>query len=143
MREVNNQFHIGVAGRARFGDILHYADVPAIHDADFETDFDVRGWLVTKAVPAWIAALKESEEEHLDKEDWADGVALVVIKNRIFAIGPDFSVLECQEFGGIGSGAYYARGAMAAGANVEKALTIAAELDPFTGGQLNVKKGVK
>lgn len=141
---VNGQFYIGVAGRARYGDILEYAEVPHIHKSDLgSADFDAKGWLVTQAVPAWISALKSAESTHLDKEDWPDGAALVVLSGRIFEVFPDFTVDEVLEYGGIGSGSYYAVGAMAAGKSVEKALEIAAELDPYTGGELFVRKGLK
>lgn len=142
---VNGQFRIGVAGHARYGDILQYAGgVPHIHDSDLEDEsFDARGWLITQAVPAWIRALKEAEKEHLEREDWANGVALIILAGRIFELGRDFSVTEDLEYGGIGSGSSYAIGAMAAGKSVEAAIKIAAEHDPGTGGRLQVERGIK
>lgn len=143
LREINGQFHIAVAGYARYSDILQYADVPEIHKADFESDdYDVRGWLITRAVPAWIEALKESEKEHLEKEDWSNGVALIIVRGKIYSLGPDFSITQYPEFGGIGSGSDYAKGALAAGATIKQALKVAADLDPYTGGELRILKGV-
>lgn len=144
MTHVNGQFYVGVAGRSRYGDILRYADVPHIHKSDLTSpDFDASGWLTTQVVPAWIAAVKNAESVHLDKEDWPEGTALVVLAGRIFEVFHDFTVDEVLQFGGIGSGSYYAVGAMAAGKSVEKALEIAANLDPYTGGELFVWKGLK
>lgn len=141
---VNGQFHIGVAGRARYGDILEYAEVPHLHPSDLESSaFDAKGWLVTQAVPAWIAAVKNAESVHLEKEDWPNGGALVVLAGRIFEVFSDFTVDEILDFGGIGSGSDYAVGALAAGKPVDKALQIAADLDPYTGGELKVWKGLK
>lgn len=135
--------YVGVAGRARYGDILAYTEVPKIHPADLKSeDFDARGWLITEAVPAWIHGVKSAESTHLDKEDWPDGGALVVLAGKIFEVYSDFTVNEVLEFGGVGSGSDYAVGALAAGKSVRKALEIAADLDPYTGGDLIAYKGV-
>ena len=140
---LNDQVHIGLAGRARFGDILQYASLDSAHPAEFTDDtFDPREYLVNCAVPTWIKALREAEHIHKDKEDWADGAALIVMKGRIFELSHDFCITEFLTHGGIGSGSDYARGALAHGASVLEALEIAAELDPFTGGVLNEMKGV-
>ena len=139
----NNQLHVGVGGWARFGDIVHFSDLDAAHPAEFEADdFDPQEYLVRHAVPTWIKALREAEHIHKDKEDWADGSALIVMKGRIFNMDSSFSINEVLEYGGIGSGSGYATGALAHGASVLEALEIAAELDPFTGGVLNEMKGV-
>lgn len=141
---VNKQFYVGIAGYARYGDIIQYADVERIHPAELAAEtFDARGWLITNAIPDWVAALKNAEHIHKDKDDWANGSILVILAGRIFEIGHDFSVTEHLEYGGIGSGSNYAIGAMAAGKTAEKALEIASVLDPYTGGQLNVLKGVQ
>lgn len=141
---INGQFYVGGGGRARFCDIIEYADVPHIHESDLESEkFDAKGWLVTQAVPSWINSLKNAEQEHLDKEDWPNGVLLVVLAGRIFQVFGDFTVDEILDYGGIGSGSDYAVGALAAGKSIEKALEIAADHDPYTGGELHVLKGLK
>lgn len=141
--DVNGQFFIGVGGRARYGDILQYAKVPEYDRRDVESgDFDAKEYLVMEAVPAWIHAVKKASEVHEEREDWPGGAILAVIEGRIFQISHDFSVDEFLDYGGIGSGSDYARGAMAAGATAEEALKIAAELDPYTGGQLQITKGL-
>lgn len=144
--EVNKQFHIGVAGRTRYGNLLKYIDVPNLHPAEYKTsDYDPFEYLITNVVPAWTSGLDKQFGKIPDqKEDWPWGVALVVIQGRIFHIDHDFAVYEAaRDWDGIGSGAHYAIGALAAGKSVEKALEIAAEHDLYTGGELHVLKGLK
>lgn len=142
----NDQIYVGVAGRTRYGNILRYTDVPSLHPADYATEgFDFAGYLITQVVPAWAENLEKQFKRIPDqKEDWPWGVALVVVGGRIFTVDHDFTVSEEDKgFDGIGSGSGFAMGAMAAGKSVEKALEIAAELDVYTGGKLNVLKGLK
>lgn len=144
--DVNGQMYVGIAGRTRYSNVLRYADVPKLHDADIETgNYDAAGYLITRVVPAWIDELKEQFGRVPDqKEEWPDGVALVVLQGRIFEISHDFTVTEAAiDFHGIGSGSDYAMGALAAGKSVEKAIEIAADLDLYTGGELHVLKGVQ
>lgn len=143
---VNDQFHIGVAGRTRYGNLLKYIDVPPLHEAEHETgNYDAFGYLITRVVPSWVEGLESQFGRIPDqKEDWPDGVALVILQGRIFEIGYDFTVEESdRDFAGIGSGSRYALGAMAVGKSVKKAIEVAAELDLYTGGELKVMKGLK
>lgn len=141
---INGQFHVGGGGRARYCDIIEFSDTPHIHESDLASPkFNPKKWLVTVALPAWIDALRQAEHAHRDKEDYPRGVLLVVLAGRIFEVGSDFSVVEHLEFGGIGSGSDYALGALAAGKSVQQALEIASELDVYTGGKLDVIKGLK
>lgn len=143
--EVNEQFHLGGAGRLRYLNILQMAEVPKVHDAEFAAGgFEPLQYLISEVIPAWIDALDDALKKVPDeKDDWPFGVGLVVIKGRIFEVGGDFAVSEALGNFGIGSGADYALGALAAGKSVEKALEIAAELDRGTGGELHVMKGLK
>ena len=140
--DVNGQFVLGVSGYLRYLDILQYTDVPKVHEAELESeDFDARGYLITNVIPAWIKVLKDSFQDIPDtREDWMGGSVLLVICGRIFTIGQEFSVVEHEEYAGIGSGSAYALGALAAGKNVQKALEIAASLDVYTGGTLSIAK---
>lgn len=142
---INDQFYLGVAGYSRHSDVLHYAEVPEVHPAEFTAaGFDARGYLVTQVVPAWLRALKSTHEVDPDtSDDWPKGSALIVIRGRVFTTDSVFAVTEHVSSTGIGSGSDYALGALAAGKSVEKALEIAAKLDPGTGGELNVLKGLK
>lgn len=144
--DVNGQFHVGVAGRTRYSNVLGFLDVPRIHEADMKSEsFDERAFLITEVVPAWVSGLERQFSKVPDqKEDWPDGVALIVIRGRIFKCGFDFTITEAdRDYAGFGSGSEYAIGALAAGKSVEKALEIAAEHDLYTGGVLNVLKGLK
>lgn len=96
-------------------------------------------------VPAWVRGLDNQFDKIPDqKDDWPDGVALVVLQGRIFQVHHDFTVTEsARDFDGIGSGSDYALGALASGKSVDKALEIAADLDLWTGGELVVWKGLK
>lgn len=144
--EINGQFHIAVAGRTRYGNLLKYISVPPLHEAEYETgNYDAFGYLITKVVPAWVEGLRDQFHGIPDqKEDWPDGVAVVVLQGRLFRIAYDFTVVEAnRDFIGVGSGSDYALGALAAGKSVKKALEIAAELDIYTGGDLHIYKGIK
>lgn len=142
---INGQFYLGVAGYARHSDVLHYADVPDIHPAEFEDPgFDARGYLITQVIPAWLRILKDVHGFDPDtNDDWPKGSALIYIAGRVFTTDSIFAVTEHLESTGIGSGSDYALGALAAGKSVEKAMQIACDLDPGTGGDLHVLKGLK
>lgn len=142
---INDQFWLGVAGYARHSDVLHYADVPEVHPAEFDAPgFDARGYLVREVIPSWLRILKEVHGLDPDTvEDWPKGSALICIVGRVFTTDSVFAVTEHVSNVGIGSGSDYALGALAAGKSVEKALEIASELDPGTGGELHVLKGLK
>lgn len=142
---INDQFYLGVAGYARHSDVLHYAEVPEVHPAEFTAPgFDARGYLVTQVIPAWLRALKSTHEIDPDTlDDWPKGSALIVIAGRIFTTDSVFAVTEHLESTGIGSGSDYALGALAAGKSVEKAMEIACDLDSGTGGDIYVVKGLK
>lgn len=144
--EINNQFHIGVAGRTRYGNVLKYIEVPALHDADIQTgNYDAAGYLITRVIPAWVEELQKQFGKVPDQaEDWPWGVALVVLQGRIFRVEADFTVVEsARGFDGIGSGSGYALGVLATGKGLKKALTVAAELDLYTGGELKILKGLR
>lgn len=145
VKKINGQFWLGIAGYSRHSDVLHYAEVPEVHPAELNAPgFDARGYLVTQVVPAWLRALKKSHEIDPDtSDDWPKGSALVVIAGRVFTTDSVFSVTEHITNTGIGSGSDYALGALAAGKNIQRAIEIAAELDPGTGGELFVRKGLK
>lgn len=133
---VNGQFRVGFAGDARYGNLLKFADVPTYDERDVESgEFDAERYLVRDVIPEWARVVRLSSEGNLDKDDWPDGVALVVVAGRIFKVSFDFAVVEYLEFGGVGSGAGYAVGALAAGASVGESLEIAKQLDPFSGGE--------
>lgn len=145
MKLINGQFHLGVAGYSRHSDILHYAEVPDVHPADLADEgFDARGYLVTQVVPAWLRTLEKMHKIDPDTtDDWPKGSAIIVLAGRVFTTDSIFAVTEHVTSTGIGSGARYALGALAAGKSVKKSLEITAQLDSGTGGELHVLKGLK
>lgn len=82
------------------------------------------------------SAWHDTPAEEGDEIPW--GGALVVLAGGIYKIGSDYSVVDCGDFGAIGSGSPYARTAMHLGKSAKQAVEIATQLDLFTGG--NVKE---
>lgn len=139
--KVNDQFAVGVAGHVRFSNLVQRASVDRIHPHDIVQDhFDSEGWMIETLIPAWMKAVKSawSDTPNYNDDDIPWGQALVVLANRIFKVGADFSVIDCGDFGAIGSGSPYARTAMHLSKSAKQAVEIATELDLFTGG--NVKE---
>lgn len=143
--DVNGQIFMGVAGYARYGDILQYAPVERVHEAEFESpDFNIHRYVVTEVVPAWQRALQQAYSSDPETEEkWRKGEILIVVKDRIYTFDGLLSVTEHYDFAGIGSGSDYAIGALVAGKSVAGALEIAAQCDLYSGGDLKVIKGLK
>lgn len=136
---VNEQFAVGVAGHVRYSNLVQRASVDRIHPYDIsQENFDSEGWMIETLIPAWMKAVKSAWSDTPDYNDdnvpW--GHALVVLANRIFKVGADFSVIDCGEFGSIGSGAPYARTAMHLGKSARQAVEVARDLDLYTGGEI-------
>lgn len=135
--KVNDQFAVGGAGRLRYLNLIQRASVDRIHPHDIsQPGFDAEGWIIETLVPTWMKAVKsawhDTPHEEGDEIPW--GTALVVLAGGIYKVGSDFSVLNCGDFGAIGSGSPYARAAMHLGKSAKQAVEIATELDLFTGG---------
>lgn len=65
------------------------------------------------------------------------GQMLIVVHNRVYSIGPDYArVRYTSGKYAIGSGSDFAKGALAQGASAEKAVSIAADNDAFTGHKI-------
>lgn len=136
VRRINGQFAVGCSGRLRYANVIHRASVDQIHPADIvNPDFDAEGWLIDVLVPAWAKALSNAGD--LDPDNIApDGYALVVLANKIFEIGTDYSVLNMGSFAAIGSGGSFATAAMHLGKSAKRAVEVAGELDLYTGGEI-------
>lgn len=125
---------MGLAGTLRAMDVFRTLDVPEYDGSD------AHSWIVVKLVPLLMAA---SEQFKLLDEDGCcmEANVLVVVDGQAFTVGKSFSVYSSEEgLYTIGSGGDYAIGALKAGADVLEALTIAASVDPGTGGTLTVSK---
>lgn len=135
---------MGCAGRVRYVDLIRYAAVEPVPDHIWGSEeFNAHHYLVRTVIPAWREAVTEGvkDEPEYDKA-WPHGAAIIVLADQIFEVGGDFSVTLHEEFGGVGSGADFALGALAAGKSVERAMEIAGELDLFTGTEHQVIKGL-
>ncbi len=136
--KINDQFAIGVAGYARYANILHRTSVNKIHPFDLsQDDFDGYAWLLDEAVPAWMKAVKKEIDNVPDDDAEAPyGSVLVALGGRIYTVDWDFAVIPSDGYGAIGSGAQFASTAMHLGKSAKQAVEIATELDLFTGGNV-------
>ena len=93
-------------------------------------------------VAAWINAGCKEDKKPKFPEDLAEGSSLLLVdpKGRAyFLTWPYLRRLQVNEkFVAVGSGAHFAMGAMAMGADARRAVVIAARFDPNTGGGVNV-----
>lgn len=134
--KINDQFAVGVAGRLRYANLIHRASVNKVHPYDLQqADFDGYGWVLDEVVPAWMKAVKkELDNLPSDEEEAPWGHALIALAGHIYDVGSDFSVNPVEGFAAIGSGGRYAITAMHLGKSAEQAVTIATELDIYSGG---------
>ena len=108
---------------------------------------DEMEYMVTVIVPSIISVLENNHFLKMDNGRAESGPCLLVgINNRLFEIESDYQVAEPRDkFSSIGSGEYYAKGAMKAivdikGRNdpinvLEDALNIANYYNPYCGGE--------
>jgi ATP-dependent protease HslVU (ClpYQ) peptidase subunit len=135
VRKINKQFAVGIAGDLRYANLIHQASVKKIKDTDLNNPkFDVEAWVVRKLVPAWGKAIQKAKDQ--GTADEPEGSALLVIRGRIFEVEWDYSVCDVGEFGAIGSGSPFALTAMHLGRSALKAVTIASQLDVYTGDEI-------
>lgn len=65
------------------------------------------------------------------------GQMLIVVKNRVYSIGPDYSRVRLTSGNyAIGSGSEFAKGALDSGMSALKAVSVAADNDAFTGHRI-------
>lgn len=133
----NSGIVFGVSGDVRYANILRYMDIP-----DRSTD-DTDRYVTNELIPAMQQSLKTADAAKVsDSKIDTDSVALVCVRGRMYDIGSDLS-WHRQDDGiyAIGSGANYALGAFKSMVvvGIRRALKAAAELDPYTGGELHVR----
>jgi len=128
---VNNGNVFGVAGALRDSNILKYAPLPAIPDEEWDVD----KWVVTALIPAMKDALDLRNASHYrNNELETDSHILVAVRGRVYEIGSDMSSFRNTDgVYAIGSGSNFVAAALMAGAKLDQALQIAAELDSGTG----------
>lgn len=93
-------------------------------------------YVATKVLPAITKTLKNTE--FLTAEDEFYNSFLVAVPGFLARLDSGLTILPCEEFTAIGSGAGFALGALEAGADVETALEIAIKYDAYTGGNVHV-----
>lgn len=129
---VNGGVVIVVAGLARASSVLEFAELPE-YDGQ-----EARRWLST----VWYPKAKEALVEagfNPDEGDFREFTLHVVVDCQAFRIDSLGHVSSFKDgLYATGSGGDYAKGAVLAGAKTLRALQIAAELDPHTGGELTV-----
>ena len=98
---------------------------------------DLYHFMITVAMPSLRKCLEDNgynfNEDHDKSKDGLRFQFLVALGGEIFDIDQDLAVMKSGDgFYGVGSGASYALGALAAGAKPIKAMNIAAKLTAFT-----------
>jgi hypothetical protein len=101
-------------------------------------------FMITKFVPAMRECLDDNGYKP-DPNDKDSGFSfLFAYDGEVFDISNDFSVLlNSDGIYGVGNGSKFAIGALYAGANVEKALEIAANNDVYTSGPFQIVRQQK
>ena len=130
---------IAVAGSGRASDIINWRwRIPDADDA-----VDLYEFMITHIVPSVRLTLSANNFSQEKDEDLY--VMLSAIHGRIFEIETDGTVLVRQDGTyGIGTGAPYAIGALAAGATPREAMQIAFRNDIYTGGDIQwVRQGAR
>lgn len=99
---------------------------------------DLFHFVIAKVVPSLRKCLKDNDYTLEKAPDEATRfVILIVVSGQLFEIDDDFAVAVREDgFYGIGSGSDYAVGALYAGATAQRAVEIASQLDPNTGGHI-------
>ena len=122
---------LAVAGSGRAADIINWRwKTPSV-----EHTANLYEFMITHVVPSMRASLTANGYPTSNEEDVF--VVLIAVHGRIFEIETDGTVLVRQDgVYGIGTGAPYALGAIAAGATPDEAMQIAVRNDIYTGGDI-------
>lgn len=133
---VNNGMIFGVAGAVRDANIIKYAPLPSIPDAEWDVD----KWVVTTLIPAIAGALSGNyATAFVNQQISTENNILVAVRGRVYKLATDLAMVRYPDsVYAIGSGSDYVYGALAAGASIKNALAVAAELDSFTGQELKL-----
>lgn len=121
-------------GTLRDKNILKYADLPSPDDDC--SDFD--RWVTNALAPAIRESLKDNEATTTDNEQrLMESALLLVVAGSVYSFEEHFGwSRRADGIYSAGSGEQFAKGALKAGANVGKALQVAAQCDRGTGGIL-------
>ena len=129
------QYLIAGSGEVAACDIAQHIFVPP--KPNLEDKKDLYHFMIAKFIPALKKCFKEQEykwQPTVDDDEYETKfMFLVAICGEVFEIADDLAVtLDDSGIYGVGSGSDIAIGALHAGATLDKALKIAAKIDPFT-----------
>lgn len=125
----------GVSGHARLIDLVYAMEFPEYDGSE------ARMWIIRQLVPAIQQVIEDSpnSEAVTGKDGDVRGGILVVVDGTAFLLDSLLSPLSSvRGHYAMGSGGDYAHGALEAGLSPAAAVAVAAEIDPFTGGKINV-----
>jgi ATP-dependent protease HslVU (ClpYQ) peptidase subunit len=124
----------GVAGAVLAANVIRHSDLPSAGD----TGWDVDRWVARELIPVLRERLRGAGLVSTGKID-TDAHLLAAVNGRVYFISSDTSFTRFTTgVYTIGSGTQFAKGAISAGAGIRKAIEIAAEFDPGTGGHITV-----
>lgn len=130
---VNNGIIFGVAGQLLFATELKYADLPAPPASALRIEHWVTSRLVPKIRQILNALAPRREDDSLPMS------ILMVIHGKVYELSGDTGWHRRKDgLYAIGSGSPYAFGVIANGGSIRDALSVAASVDPGTGGRLTV-----
>lgn len=124
---------IAAAGEADLCDVIQYMWTPP--KVSKRPD-NLYSWMVSEVVPSMKWAFEKANIPPKEKNEVA--IFLIGAFDTLFLIESNVVMMREDGLYGIGSGGAYGVGAMAAGANPEKAVAIAAKFDVNTGGRIQV-----
>jgi ATP-dependent protease HslVU (ClpYQ) peptidase subunit len=108
---VNGEFVFGVAGQARWAQILINAKLPPMPDGTGDVIDRYMAVDFARVVRARARAAGFMQSDH--GQDYVDSVALIAVRGRLFCLQGNFDYLEAQnDYMACGIGTSYALGAM-------------------------------
>jgi ATP-dependent protease HslVU (ClpYQ) peptidase subunit len=137
------QFLIAGAGESAACDIAQHIWIPPNPNATDKKN--LYHFMITKVVPSLRQAFKDNDYKYdKDSTDDYNFLFLIAVNGEVFEVADDFSVcIDVDGIYGIGSGSSYAIGALKAGADLNHALSIAANLDAHTSSPFYFYEQVK
>lgn len=156
--QLSDTMAIAYCGSGRFGQIVKHWLMDSLDEPPL--DRDLSRWYVRDFAPVLRDVLADTGHLHVMEEDtteyFGDSAFLLAVRDRLFAIEPDFSVNEHDvfEYDALGSGAEAAMGVLAAstwrGAGTwpvmeklaRRAVTAAADTTLYVGGTVRFARTV-
>jgi ATP-dependent protease HslVU (ClpYQ) peptidase subunit len=128
-----NNYLIGGSGLAEACDIAQHIWKPPTPNTQEKKD--LYHFMISKVIPSLKDCFRDNQYDWQKEDDDKEPKFnfLIAVGGQVFDVDDSFSVmLDDSGIYGAGHGSSVAIGAIHAGANIEKALEIAAKLDPYT-----------